>query len=204
MEIMTVHSKRSIFLWAALPALVLCYLSTQFAQSKETFTGQWLLEFNSEPMPVFLTLRHESDGGGRHDSSQAIPREQLLGLSQAQVSSSGSAVRFQIKREAGNLQCEGWFKEGKGSGHFSFSPDAAFATALKQRGFAVPTAEQQFSLAMHDVGLALLDELKKQGYEQPTLDQLVRIGTHGVRLDYIKGLAALGYKLQSVDNLVRT
>src|SRR6185503_7418458 len=172
---MTLHSKRKILFCAALSALVPFYLSTQFAQSQETFTGQWLLEFNPEPMPVSLTLRYESDGGGRHDSSQTIPKEQLQGLTQARVSSDGSTVRFQIKREAGSLQCEGWFKGGKSAGHFSFSPDAAFVTALKQRGFAVPSAEQQFSLAMYDIGLTLLDELKKQGYEQPTLDQLVRI-----------------------------
>src|SRR5262249_1745276 len=156
---------------------------------------QWLLEFNPEPMPVTLTLREQSEGD-RFDSSQAIPKEQLVGLTPAQVSSAGSMVHFQIKREAGSLDCEGWFKEGKGSGHFTFSPDAKFAAALKQRGLETPSAEQQFSLALRDVGLVLLDELKTQGYEQPSLDQLVRIGTHGVQLDYIKGLAKQGYKLK--------
>ena len=193
---LTFHSKHKTSLCAGLLALSVLCVSCLLVQAQEAFTGQWLLEFNPEPMPVSLTLRHESDGGGRHDSSQAIPREQLQGLSQAQVSSEGTAVRFQVKREAGSLNCEGWFKAGKGSGHFSFSPDAAFTAALKQRGFAAPSAEQQFSLAMHDVGLALLDELSAQGYEPPTLDQLVRIGTHGVRLNYIKGLASLGYKFR--------
>ena len=106
---LTSHSNRTISLCALFALSFLC-VSTSLVQAQETFTGQWLLEFNPEPMPAYLTLRHESDGGGRHDSSQAIPKEQLQGLSQAQVSSDGSTVRFQIKREAGSLHCEGWFK----------------------------------------------------------------------------------------------
>ncbi|HEX2523297.1 MAG TPA: hypothetical protein VHP35_14335, partial [Terriglobia bacterium] len=82
MRILTSHSDCKISLYATLPALVLLCFRTRLTQAQETFTGQWLLEFNPAPLPVVLTLRHESDGGGRHDSSQAIPKEQLQGLSQ--------------------------------------------------------------------------------------------------------------------------
>ena len=37
------------------------------------------------------------------------------------MSASGNVVQFQLKRDAGTFNFEGWFKAGNGSGHFTFS-----------------------------------------------------------------------------------
>ena len=47
--------------------------------------------------------------------------------------SAGSHVQFQLIRDAGTFNCEGWFKDGKGSGHFVFSASPAFAAELQRR-----------------------------------------------------------------------
>ena len=66
--------------------------------------------------------------------------------------SSGTNVRFQLKRDAGTFNFEGWFKEGNGSGHFTFTPDHGFASQLTSQGIGSPTDEQLLSLAMSDTG----------------------------------------------------
>jgi hypothetical protein len=46
------------------------------------------------------------------------------------MSRSGTNVQFQLKRDAGTFNFEGWFKDGNGSGHFTFTPSSAFASEL--------------------------------------------------------------------------
>ena len=174
--------------------------------------GQWLVEHDAAENKTHFTLRYESrkygpEGKTSHSSWSTgfnVELNRLQGLTREQLmSAGGTQARFQLKRDAGAFDCEGWVRAGKGSGHFVFTPDRNFAAELQRRGVGSPTDEQLFTLAMSDAGLALLDELKAQGYEQPTLEQFVRMNSRGVRLDYVRGLGALGYRLGSVDKLIR-
>jgi hypothetical protein len=211
-------SRLQTMLWVTflILALLSSLLLTNAARAQEAYSGQWLISqwlTNAKPQAdkVHLKLRYrmgqnKKDGDSDFNSSTAfhIPIARLNGLTPAQITSAtGGQVRFQLVRDAGTLDCEGWFKDGQGAGHFVFTPNARFAAELKTRGYAAPTSEQQFMMAVHDVDLSLIEELRVQGFQQPTLSQLVRVGTHGVRLDYIKELHGLGYRLKSVDELIR-
>ncbi|MCA1816942.1 MAG: hypothetical protein LC746_11130, partial [Acidobacteria bacterium] len=185
---------------------------TQDAGARQ-FTGQWLVEFRTGDDKVSLTLNYHykrinRDAAGEWDgysnTTRSVPAGDLQGLTRAQaMSSTGGQVSFRIVRDAGTLNCEGWFREGNGSGHFTFAPSASFASELQRRGMGAPTAQQQFEMTMADASLASLDELRAQGYEQPTLDEFVRTATHGVSLEYLRGLKSAGYKLSSVEQLIR-
>src|SRR5258708_8288185 len=136
-------------------------------------------------------------------TSNKIEADRLQALTGAQIMSVGSHVQFQLIRDAGTFNCEGWFKEGKGSGHFVFAANPAFSAELTKRGIGAPNEAQMFSLAMEDVSLAFIDELNAQGYDRPSVEQLVRMGQHGVTLEYITELKGLGYSVKSVDLLTR-
>ncbi len=124
-----------------------------------------------------MRFRRKSEKGfGYSNNGFMIAPEKLTGLTREQAMSSGTNVKFQLQRDAGTFYFEGWFKEGNGSGHFTFSPNTSFGAELNRQGIGTPTAEQQLSLALHDVGFALINELKSQGYEQPTLEQLGQDG----------------------------
>jgi hypothetical protein len=210
---MTRIGLRAFIAVAALAAVALS------VSAQESLQGQWLADYtihggrggpNDLQTNLSLHYREEKPGrdGRKHISNwnetRWVEHSQLHGLTREQAfSPAGTNVRFQIRREAGAFECEGWFKDGRGSGHYTFVPNPQFAAELQRRGVGTPTSRQLLSLALSETGLALLDELKAQGYEQPDVARLVRLGDHGVRVEYVRGLRDHGYRPPTLDALQR-
>jgi hypothetical protein len=143
---------------------------------------------------IHLELRTHGSNWGLE-----VPASGLEGFSAA----AGGAARFRLKREAGTFAFNGTFSDGEGVGSYTFTPDPGFAAALARRGLARPTPQQQWSLALGDVGLAYLDELARQGYARTvTTAGLVRAGEHGASLRYLREMGALGYRVGTLDALI--
>src|SRR5262245_41230760 len=100
---------------ACLVAGIIALSITAGAQNR--FEGQWYVDFDAARGALDLVqvrFRYESERGGSSDNSRSIRRDALIGLSEAQArQSGGGAVQFQIRRDAGSFQCEGWFRAGK-------------------------------------------------------------------------------------------
>src|SRR6266446_318508 len=166
--------------------------------------GQWLIDPGDRSGVVRLTIRYGerrySDSWNGQDN---VPLSELVGLSAADMRGSGAAVHFKVVRSAGTLDCEGWFDDGKGSGHFTYQANPGFVAELAKRGLNAPTAWEQFQMTMAGVGLDLVDELKRQAYVSPTAGELARMGTHGVDLEYVRDIGARGYHLRDPGSLIR-
>ena len=160
--------------------------------------GTWAVHASKAPGMVHLEMRED-----RSSSGSTVPVSQLEGLTSAQMSGDGGPVRFSVRRDAGTFTFEGTFRSGVGGGTYSFAANPAFTSELEKRGISRPSATEQYELAKHDVGLALVDELNRQGYPKPSVADLVRAGHHGVRLDYVKELDQLGYRVGTMDALVK-
>ncbi|HWM84333.1 MAG TPA: hypothetical protein VNO33_00820 [Kofleriaceae bacterium] len=176
----------------------------QASPSTGGITGQWLIERADKPGFISLTIQRRRDHGGGHMSSgDDTPASIVRGLDWKQAdSAAGATVRFQIARDAGTFQCEGWFRSGKGSGHFTFAPAASFAADMRALGYGDLSQEQMFTLAVHDVSRALIRDYARLGYPRIELDKLVAMRIHRVTPAYIRELAALGYSKVDVDKLV--
>ena len=135
-------------------------------------------------------------------SDSNVPLERLEGLTAAQLTGSGGPVQFRMRRDAGTFTFEGVLRNGVGAGTFSFAADPNFPEELTKRGFARPTAAEQYQMARHDIGYAFVDELSKQGYTKPQTSELVRAGQHGVQVSYLREMGALGYRLGSLAPLI--
>jgi hypothetical protein len=200
----------SLFLLLLICAGVACSDSSRGLASGSTqagaagsYSGQWLVEYKTGDDRVHLSLRYERENH-HSNTSREIMAAELAGLTREQaMSANGTQVKFQLQRDAGAFLCEGWFRNGKGSGHFVFAPNPSFISELTRRGYDAPSDEQQFSMALHEVSLAFVEELRAQGYERPTLAELVQTGEHGVHLEYVRGLKTLGYSLRSVPLLIK-
>ena len=158
--------------------------------------GTWEVRPSAREGTVHLRMTH-----GRSTNGSTVGVGAFSGLDVA-MRGSGGPVRFQLKRDAGSFVFEGVFKNGVGAGTYAFSPDAGFAAELERRGFTRPSAREQFQMARHDVGFALIDALAEHGYGRPQTAELVRAGQHGVSAAYVRDMGAQGYRLGTVAALV--
>jgi hypothetical protein len=179
------------------PALcVLLAIVSPAAVAQIPDRGTWQIYYEPSRERIQLTFAHYEDGTRRHGTTSfGVRPTELRGLPLSQLSSYSGPARFQLVRDAGTFNFEGQLRDGHGTGFCTFSPDSRFPQQLASRGYERPTAEQQYWLAMHDVGYAMLDELRAQGYDRPSVKQLVTMGMHGADLDYMKSLSAAGYRV---------
>jgi beta-lactamase regulating signal transducer with metallopeptidase domain len=160
-------------------------------------TGTWEIRpSRANDGTVHLRLTEGDSSWGR-----TVRLDTFEGLTASQLSA-GGPVQFTLRRDAGTFTFKGVVQGGVGAGTFSFAPDPAFADGLAKRGFARPTASEQYALARADVGYAFIDELTKQGYAKPTTAELVRAGEHGVHTEYVREMGALGYRLETLAPLI--
>ncbi len=68
-----------------------------------------------------------------------------------------------------SMLCEGWFREGRGPGHFTFMPGEDFTDKLARRGFDPPTDEQQFFMALDSHTEPRRDAGLYRGHDRPRL-----------------------------------
>jgi beta-lactamase regulating signal transducer with metallopeptidase domain len=159
--------------------------------------GTWEVRRTDTDRTVHLRLVEVNSSSGTN-----VPLEQLEGLTAAQLTGNGGPVQFRMRRDAGTFTFEGVLRNGVGAGTFSFAADPKFPDELAKRGFARPTAREQYHLARHDVGYAFLDELNAQGYAKPQTSELVRAGQHGVQVTYLREMGALDYRLGTLAPLI--
>jgi hypothetical protein len=163
---------------AALLLLWACYPASEVTYSNPQNTGnQWLIEYRPTDTKLQLTMRYSRSGArgfNYNHNNFPVELEKLSGLTRDQLMSAmGTNVRFQLKREAGTFDFEGWFKQGNGSGHFTFTGNSSFNSELSRLGFGRATDEELMSLAISDTGLAFVNELKAQDYDTATVQHLV-------------------------------
>jgi len=164
---------------------------------QDNLPGTWELRPTSTEGTVHLRLAE-----GNSSSGSNLPIAQLDGLTAGQLAGAGGPVQFRLRRDAGTFAFQGVLSGGVGAGTYSFTPDPAFPGELAKRGFARPTAREQYQMARHDVGYAFVDELNKQGYAKPETGELVRAGQHGVSVAYVRDMGTLGYRLGSLAPLI--
>ncbi len=187
------------------PALYLLLFAAFSSAAVAQVNDRGTFRIHHEPSRerVHLTFQHYENGARRHGSTSfGVRPTELRGLTLSQLESYNGPVKFQLVRDAGTFDFDGQVRDGHGTGFFTFSPDSRFPQQLAARGYERPTAEQQYWLALHDVGYAMVDELRAQGYERPAVSYLVVMGMHGVSLDYMKSFSAAGYRVGSTRRLV--
>jgi len=162
----------------------------------QDFTGTWEVHPSGAPGEVQLTIRR-----GRSTHGRTLPLAELERLAGTTLSAA-TTVHFPIRRDAGTFTIDGTCRNSACAGVFTFEPSATFAADLAKRGIGRPTAEDQFYLAVADVGPAYLDTLASAGYKTPDLQLLVRAAQHGVDRGYVRDMADLGYKLGTLDRLI--
>jgi len=94
------------------------------ASAQDIVTGTRTASTGKEAGQIHLKFERRGSKGDNHQMDQNFALAELQGLSHEQVLRGGT-VKFSPVREAGTIECEGSFQDGKGSGTFRFRGNQA-------------------------------------------------------------------------------
>jgi hypothetical protein len=134
----------------------------------------------------------------------------FTGLGMGQIAaSSQTPVTFALRREAGNIDFEGVFKNGRGAGQFSFTANPGYINTLRSLGVEFDVERKRteedklFTLAALDVTSDFIRSIQAEGYKL-SLDKYIEFRIFNVTPDYIREMRSLGYDDLAASKLVET
>jgi len=177
-------------------------------------TGTWTANTRDEKELNKINLNLESrgaNGNGRHQTGQTYDFSDFQGLTRDQAQN--GKVSFRLVREAGTIQCDGEFVNGKGSGTFTFAPNQGFVDAMRSRGFdfAKPTgkngdndaSDRLFSAAALNVTTALADDLLSANFGKLDVDDLFKAAIFKIDGKFMAEMKATGFPDLGMEDLVK-
>ncbi len=194
-------------------ALFVVIAGSSAAVAQTTVTGTWKASIQKEESDkIYLSFERRHEKGGTSQMGQNYDFADLQGLSRGQVSN-GGAVKFSLTREAGTIECEGAFQNGKGSGTFRFTGNQSFLSAMKSRGFDFEKAsgkkheqdseERLFAATTLNVTTALADDLLSANFGQLDVDDLFKAAIFKVDSKFMREMKASGFPNLGMEELVK-
>src|SRR6185436_295132 len=181
--------------------------------AQKTITGEWTASTKSEQNKLQLNFERRTSRGNRNQMGQSYDFSDLQGLSREQANS-GGPVRFSLVREAGRIDCEGSFQNGKGSGTFQFTANQGFISAMKTRGFDFEKAswsddsdresnDRLFAATTLNVTTALADDLVSSGFGHLNVDDLFKAAIFKIDSTFMREMKASGFPNLTMEDLVK-
>src|ERR1051325_6759698 len=132
---MPITTWKRFFLGTALITSIalLIWIAGAKAIAQSSMAGEWTATVSKDNSKIQLNLERRSDKSGRHQTGQTFEFSELQGLTREQALN-GGPVNFSLVREAGRINMEGSFQNGRGSGTFRYTGNAGFVSAMKSRG----------------------------------------------------------------------
>lgn len=173
-------------------------------------TGKWTASLSKgDTDKVNLQMEYRTERGNHNQNGQSYKWSDLQGLTREQAAN-GAAVRFSLIREAGRIDFDGSFQDGKGSGNFTFTADQAFAAAMKSRGFdfASPDSngeseQRLFAATALNVTTALADDLTSAGFGKLQTEDLFKAAIFKVDSTFMREMKASGFPNLTMEDLVK-
>ena len=183
--------------------------------AQNTITGEWHGSITKDGSKINLNFeRRSEDGVNRHSSNYGHTFEfSEVGLTKEQVQN-GGAVTFRLAREAGTIDADGTFQDGKGNGTFRFTPNMAFLSAMKSRGFDFekgdnewkderPVEERLFAAASLNVTTALADDLLSANFGKLDVGDLFKAAIFKVDSTFMREMKNTGFPNLTFNDLVK-
>jgi hypothetical protein len=206
--------------------IVLAFLLTLTVSAQDVITGTWRADTKEKwdktdktdkaekadnEDRIYLSFERRTEKGGKSQNGHTYNYSELTGLSRQQATGSGN-VKFSLVREAGTIDCEGAFTDGKGAGTFRFTPNAQFVSAMKSRGFDFEkndskgennTGERLFAAATLNVTTALADDLLSANFGNLDIDDLFKAAIFKIDSKFMREMKASGFPNLGMEELVK-
>jgi hypothetical protein len=196
-------------------ALVLVF-GVYFVSAQTPVTGDWKASVDTKNVDkIYLSFERRTEKNNRNQMGSTFEYSALQGLTREQATASG-AVKFSLVREAGTIDCEGSFQNGKGSGTFRFTANPSFVSAMKSRGFDFEKPskvnkngdmdEQEnrlFAATTLNVTTALADDLVSANLGNLDVDDLFKAAIFKVDSKFMREMKASGFPNLDMEDLVK-
>jgi hypothetical protein len=170
--------------------------------AQEAITGTWKADTDigehGNQGEIHLSFERRSARGGHSQQGNNYSYSDLQGLSP----NANGAVNFRLVREAGTIECVGTFTNGKGSGTFTFQPNAAFVSGMQSRGYTL-SAEKQFVSATLNLTLAYTDEFRSLGFGTNSVEDLFKGKIFNITSQYVTEMRSAGFPDLGLEDLVK-
>jgi len=191
------------------------WVAVSDVEAQSSMTGTWTAEVSSkENSKIHLNLERKSKNS-RNQMGQTFDFADLQGLSREQAVN-GGPVNFSLVREAGRIDCEGSFQNGKGSGTFRFTGNLAFVSAMKSRGFDFEKdlnaydddndrhgENKLFAATTLNVTTALADDLTSAGLGKIQTEDLFKAAIFKIDSKFAREMKASGFENLGMEELVK-
>ena len=191
---------------------VIAVVASSSVTAQNVLTGDWTASLEKDSAKIHLNFERRTEKGKRNQMGQTYDFADLQGLSRDQASN-GGAVKFSLVREAGRIDCEGTFQNGKGSGSFRFTGNASFVSAMKSRGFDfeenVPSNDEHhsenrlFAATTLNVTTALADDLNAAGFGKLRVEDLFKAAIFKIDSKFAREMKASGFGDMGMEELVK-
>src|SRR5215510_13010373 len=192
-------------------ALVI-WMAGASAVAQSSLSGEWTATVSSkDSSKLQLNLERRSEKSGRHQMGQSFEFSELQGLTREQATN-GGPVSFSLVREAGRIDMEGSFQNGKGSGTFRFTGNAAFVSAMKSRGFDFEQAyndderdseDRLFAATALNITTALADDLASAGFGKLQVEDLFKAAIFKIDSKFMREMKDTGFPNLGMEELVK-
>lgn len=191
---------------------LVAWVASSNAIAQNVITGDWTASLQDDSTKINLNFERRSEKGGKHQMGQTYDFVDLQGLSREQALN-GGPVKFSLVREAGRIDCEGTFQNGKGSGTFRFTGNPSFVSAMKSRGFdfeenSMSNEERHsenrlFAATTLNVTTALADELSSAGFGKLQVEDLFKAAIFKIDSKFMREMKASGFADLGMEELVK-
>ncbi|MGC1297280.1 MAG: hypothetical protein WA869_19805 [Alloacidobacterium sp.] len=154
---------------------------------------------------VQFKLERGSCDGGKHGcdmNDNDMPLTNFTGFTLANLKNDGAHVDAVIAAEAGKLTCSGTVHDLTLSGDFTFVPDPAFITRMRQMGFTGYDSEKLEAYTIFHVEASWIQALQSAGVSGITTDNIIALRIFKVDAPYVKSMADLGFPNLPAEKLI--
>lgn len=192
-------------------ALIFIILGSYAVAAQSVITGEWTAETKAEKSDkIHLSFERKTERGGRNQHGSSFAYEDLQGLNRG--STLNGKASFRLVREAGTIECEGIFVDGRGSGTFRFTRNQSYVDAMRSRGFDFAKSakhgsndldDRLFTAATLNLTTAFADDLKSADFGPLDVDDLFKAVIFKVTPQFMAEMKATGFPNLSLEDLVK-
>lgn len=180
-------------------ALIFFVFGSLVIVAQTSFSGTWTSRVSTKnPDKIHLSMKRETETGKNNHGSDYTFSDLGLTAEQAQ----NGKASFRIAREAGTIDFDGTFTDGKGSGTFNFTANQAFIDGMRTRGFTFKN-DEIFAATMLNVTIAAADDLKSANFGPLDTGDLFKAVIFKITPQFMAEMKATGFPDLGMEELVK-